>query len=149
MAVMNSIHLSGSQNSIKLLKCRKCSTITTNKPELHPSFCHCMTCLCSNPDCTEFWYICPLHSVRFASTKYSKMRTHFITIDHDIPHGFSTISHDEEMNNFNQHKSPNSNNTDMQPMCSYQPEENECLSYPESKRPKLNNDSSVSYIFFL
>ena len=68
--------------STKLLKCRKCSTITTKEPEPHPSCSYCMTCVCSNSDCTEFWYICPLHSCRFASTKYSKMRNHFMTIDH-------------------------------------------------------------------
>ena len=91
---MNFEELTESHNSLKLLKCRKCSNVTTGPPEQHPSFRHCFTCICSNPDCNEFWYICSQHSCRFASTKYGKMRNHFIGIDHEKSDlGITTIAH--------------------------------------------------------
>ena len=70
-------------SSIKVLKCRKCFQISANPLEHHPSYRHCYICLCSNPNCLEFWYVCPQHELRFTSSRYSRMRDHFL----NIPHG--------------------------------------------------------------
>ena len=76
-------HLSDPKYSIKLFQCRKCHEVTTTSPESHPSYNKCVTIYCSNPNCDDFWYVCLDHSLRFASSKYNKLRYHFSSVDHD------------------------------------------------------------------
>jgi len=80
---MNLTHLSDPKYPLKLLKCKKCFQATSTPPERHPSYNQCYTLFCSNPECMEFWYVCQQHSLRFASSKFGKLRSHFINIDHD------------------------------------------------------------------
>ena len=75
-------NFSETKYTIKLLQCRKCHQVTTTSPEPHPSYNKCVTIYCSNPDCAEFWYVCLDHSLRFASSKYKKLRYHFSSVDH-------------------------------------------------------------------
>ena len=81
--IMDLSHLCDSNYSLKLLKCRKCFQITSLPPEKHPSYNQCFTFYCSNPNCMDYWYICKQHSLRFASYKFGKLRSHFTQIVHD------------------------------------------------------------------
>ena len=76
-------HLSDPKYSMKLLQCKKCHQVTTTPPEAHPSYSKCVTIYCSNPNCDVFWYVCLEHSLRFASSKYNKLRYHFSSVHHD------------------------------------------------------------------
>ena len=68
--------------SIKLLKCRKCSSVTTNSLQPYLQFCNCFRCICSNTECNEYWFICVQHQKRFASSKLARMYDHFVRVDH-------------------------------------------------------------------
>ena len=66
----------------KLLKCKRCLQITSSSPQSHVTYKNCYTCFCSNPNCSEFWFICSQHNIRFSSSKISRMRSHFLNVTH-------------------------------------------------------------------